>query len=98
MQIIGHDASPTKFFLRVALVLKTISKVDQERWQGRGCLTRIKANVNGAGIDNDDLVQNHEDEALSLLKALIDTIHFFKTNKADTLAVIKKQCTELLKM
>jgi hypothetical protein len=85
-------------FFRVALVLKTISKVDQERWEGQGRLTRIKANVNGADIDNDQLGQNHEDEALSLLRALIDAIYFLKTNKADILAVIKKHCTELPKI
>jgi hypothetical protein len=43
-------------------------------------------------------VQNHEDEARSLIMALVDAIHFFKTKKADTLAIIKKHCTELLKM
>jgi hypothetical protein len=43
-------------------------------------------------------VNKHEDEVLSLIRALIDAIHFFKTNKADTLAIIKKHCTELLKM
>jgi hypothetical protein len=43
-------------------------------------------------------VQNHEDEARSLISALIDATHFFKTKKADTLAIIKKHCTELLKM
>jgi hypothetical protein len=43
-------------------------------------------------------VQNHEDEARSLIRALIDAIHFFKTKKADTLAIIKKNCTELLKI
>jgi hypothetical protein len=53
--------------------------------------------VNGAGIDNDHLVQNHEDEALSLLRALIDAIHFFKTNKAGTLVIIKKHCAEALR-
>jgi hypothetical protein len=30
-QIIGHHATATKFFLRVALVLETISNVDQRR-------------------------------------------------------------------
>jgi ABC-type nitrate/sulfonate/bicarbonate transport system substrate-binding protein len=43
-------------------------------------------------------VKNHEDEARSLIRALIDATHFFKTRKADTLAVIKKHCTDLLKM
>jgi hypothetical protein len=43
-------------------------------------------------------VKNHEDEARSLIRALVDATHFFKTKKADTLAIIKKHCTELLKM
>ena len=43
-------------------------------------------------------VQNHEDEARSLIRALVDATHFFKTKKADTLAIIKKHCTELLKI
>jgi hypothetical protein len=43
-------------------------------------------------------VRNHEDEARSLIMAMIDGIHFFKTKKADTLAIIKKHCTELLRI
>jgi ABC-type nitrate/sulfonate/bicarbonate transport system substrate-binding protein len=43
-------------------------------------------------------VKNHEEEVRSLILALIDATHFFKTNKAKTLAIIKKHCTELLKM
>jgi hypothetical protein len=43
-------------------------------------------------------VQNQEDEARSFIRALVDATHFFKTKKADTLAIIKKHCTELLKM
>jgi ABC-type nitrate/sulfonate/bicarbonate transport system substrate-binding protein len=43
-------------------------------------------------------VRNHEDEARSLIRALIDGIHFYKTKKAETLAILKKDCTELLRM
>ncbi len=43
-------------------------------------------------------VKNHEDECRSLIMALIDGTHFFKTKKADTLAIIQKHCSELLKM
>src|SRR5215510_15353417 len=43
-------------------------------------------------------VRNHEDEARSLIMALIDGIHFFKTKKPDTLAIIKKHCAELLRI
>jgi hypothetical protein len=43
-------------------------------------------------------VQNHEDEARSLIRALIDATRFFKTKKADTLAIMKKHCTERLNM
>src|SRR5262245_56093210 len=43
-------------------------------------------------------VLNHEDEARSLIMALIDATHFYKTKKAETLAILKKHCTELLKM
>ena len=40
--------------------------------------------------DNDDLVQNHEDEARSLIRALVDAIHFFKRKKVETLAIIEE--------
>jgi ABC-type nitrate/sulfonate/bicarbonate transport system substrate-binding protein len=43
-------------------------------------------------------VKDHEDEARSLIMALIDGIHFFKTKKADTLKIVQKHCSELLKM
>ena len=43
-------------------------------------------------------VRNHEDECRSLIRAMIDGTHFFKTNKADTLKIVKKHCSELLKM
>src|SRR5882724_2144944 len=45
-----------------------------------------------------EYVKNHEEEARSLILALIDGIHFFKTKKTDTLAIIKKHCSQLLKM
>ena len=43
-------------------------------------------------------VKSHEDEVRSLILALIDGIHFFKTKKAETLAIVKKHCSELLKI
>jgi ABC-type nitrate/sulfonate/bicarbonate transport system substrate-binding protein len=43
-------------------------------------------------------VKNHEEEARGLIKALIDGVHFFKTQKADTLKVLQTHCSELLKM
>ena len=43
-------------------------------------------------------VSQHEDECRSLIMALIDGTHFFKTSKADTLKIIQKHCSELLKM
>ena len=43
-------------------------------------------------------VKNHEDECRSLIRALVDGIHFFKTNKAGTLKIVKQHCSELLKM
>jgi hypothetical protein len=43
-------------------------------------------------------VQNHEAEARSLIRALVDAAHFFKTKKTKTLAIIKKSCTDLRKM
>jgi ABC-type nitrate/sulfonate/bicarbonate transport system substrate-binding protein len=43
-------------------------------------------------------VKNHEEESRSLIMALIDGIHFFKTNKADTLKIVQKHCSQLLKM
>jgi hypothetical protein len=33
-----------------------------------------------------------------LIKALVDAIHFFKTKKAETLIIIKKDCTDLLRI
>jgi hypothetical protein len=43
-------------------------------------------------------VRSHEDEARSLIQALVDGIHFYKTKKAETLVILKKHCTELLRM
>jgi ABC-type nitrate/sulfonate/bicarbonate transport system substrate-binding protein len=43
-------------------------------------------------------VKHHEDEVRSLILALIDATHFFKNKKAETLAIIKKHCSELLKI
>jgi hypothetical protein len=43
-------------------------------------------------------VKSHQDEARSLILALIDGIHFFKTKKAETLAIVKKHCSELLRI
>ena len=43
-------------------------------------------------------VKNHEEEVRSLILAMIDATHFFKTKKAETLAIIKKHCSQLLKM
>ncbi len=43
-------------------------------------------------------VKHHEDEVRSLIMALIDGTHFFKTNKADTLKIVQTHCSQLLKM
>ena len=43
-------------------------------------------------------VKNHEEECRALIMAMIDGTHFFKTNKADTLKIVKQHCSELLKM
>lgn len=43
-------------------------------------------------------VKSHEEETRSLILALIDAIHFFKTRREETLALIKKHCSELLKI
>lgn len=43
-------------------------------------------------------VKNHEDESRALIMALIDGVHFFKTNKAGTLKILQTHCSELLKM
>ena len=43
-------------------------------------------------------VSQHEDECRSLIMAMIDGTHFFKTSKADTLKIIQRHCSELLKM
>ena len=43
-------------------------------------------------------VKSHEEETRSLILALIDAIHFFKTRRVETLALLKKHCSELLKM
>jgi ABC-type nitrate/sulfonate/bicarbonate transport system substrate-binding protein len=43
-------------------------------------------------------VKNHEEEVRGLLLALIDAIHFFKTKREETLRIIKRTCTELLRM
>jgi hypothetical protein len=43
-------------------------------------------------------VQKHEEECRGLIMAMVDGIHFYKTNKADTLKIVQKHCSELLKM
>jgi ABC-type nitrate/sulfonate/bicarbonate transport system substrate-binding protein len=43
-------------------------------------------------------VKNHEEESKGLLLALIDAIHFFKTRREETLRIIKRTCSDLLKM
>lgn len=43
-------------------------------------------------------VKNHEEECKGLLYALIDGIHFFKTQKEETLKIIKRTCSDLLKI
>jgi len=43
-------------------------------------------------------VSSHEEECRALIMALIDGTHFFKTNKPDTLKIVKQHCSELLKM
>jgi len=43
-------------------------------------------------------VKNHEEECRALIMAMIDGTHFFKTNKSDTVKIVKEHCSELLKM
>jgi ABC-type nitrate/sulfonate/bicarbonate transport system substrate-binding protein len=43
-------------------------------------------------------VRNHEEESKGLILALIDAIHFFKTQREKTLEIIKRTCSDLLKM
>lgn len=43
-------------------------------------------------------VAQHEEECRSLIMALIDGVHFFKTNKAETLKIVQTHCSDLLKM
>ena len=43
-------------------------------------------------------VNNHEDEARAVIMALIDGVHFFKTQKGDTVKILQTHCSELLKM
>lgn len=43
-------------------------------------------------------VKSHEEESKGLLLALIDAIHFFKTQREETLRIIKRTCSDLLKM
>jgi ABC-type nitrate/sulfonate/bicarbonate transport system substrate-binding protein len=43
-------------------------------------------------------VRNHEDEVRSLIMALADAVHFFKTRRGETLGIITKHCSELLRI
>jgi ABC-type nitrate/sulfonate/bicarbonate transport system substrate-binding protein len=43
-------------------------------------------------------VSRHEDEVRSLIMALADAVHFFKTRRQETLNIIREHCSELLKM
>ena len=56
----------------------------------------------GRGFGSTSVVEKalapSRERARSLIMALIDGIHFFKTRKADTLSIIKKHRSQLLKM
>jgi len=43
-------------------------------------------------------VNSHEEEVRGLLLALVDTIHFFKTRRHDTLGIINRTCRDLLRL
>lgn len=43
-------------------------------------------------------VNSHEEEVRGLLLALVDAIHFFRTRRQETLAIINKTCRDLLKL
>lgn len=43
-------------------------------------------------------VKNHEDETRSLVMALADAVHFFKTRRRETLKIIQEHCSELLRI
>jgi len=43
-------------------------------------------------------VDSHPEEVTALLKALADAIHYFKTERQGTLAIINKTCRDLLKV
>ncbi len=43
-------------------------------------------------------VNSHPDEVTALLRALVDAIHFFKTERRGTLDIINKTCRALLKL
>lgn len=43
-------------------------------------------------------VHGHADEISALLHALVDAIHFFRTRRADTLAIINEHCRYLLRL
>jgi ABC-type nitrate/sulfonate/bicarbonate transport system substrate-binding protein len=43
-------------------------------------------------------VRRHEDEVRSLIMALADAVHFFKTRRQETLGIIKQYCSELLRI
>ena len=42
--------------------------------------------------------QSHEEERRVSIMGLVDDIHFYKSNKADTFKIVQKYCSELLKM
>jgi ABC-type nitrate/sulfonate/bicarbonate transport system substrate-binding protein len=43
-------------------------------------------------------VQNHPEEVSGLLHALVDAIHFFRTNRKGTLDIINRTCRDVLKL
>ncbi|MCZ6451083.1 MAG: ABC transporter substrate-binding protein [Deltaproteobacteria bacterium] len=43
-------------------------------------------------------VNSHEEEVRGLLRALVDTVHFFKTRRHDTLDIINRTCRDLLRL
>jgi ABC-type nitrate/sulfonate/bicarbonate transport system substrate-binding protein len=79
-----------------------IRAVDRLRAQTMGARVSVVASmamIEGVTLTTTtSYVKNHKEETRGLLLALIDTIHFFKTRRQETLAILQKHCSELLKI
>ena len=93
-----HD-SISGYAEQVATFIRAVDQLRARKFGARIMEVPSMAMVEGVTLTTTTTyVKNHEHEVRALILAMIDATHFFKTKKAETLAIIKEHCTQLLKM